>query len=742
MKQKLLFLAILSIITTLKAQYYDFSAISPGGQQLYYTLSSNNTVSVVSPNYSNWNGHTKPSDTLEIPESVNYMGVDFTVTSIGQYAFSGCNELSSVIIPSTVNEVGSYAFSHCTSLLNVYLPSTILSINSYSFYCCTSLTNVLIPETVTSIGERAFSTSGLTSIVIPNSVTSIGQHAFTGCDNLTSVIIGAGVSSIEYNSFWGNRLNSITVSDQNEHYDSRENCNAIVETSTNNIIIGCQASTIPSSILSIGSHAFDHCRGLQQLVIPSNIITIGQRAFDGCIDLASLIISDNVEVISDYAFSSCTHLSSITIGSGITSISGTAFFECTNVAYLQYNCSMAVPIWTTNLRHLVIGDSVSTIPPYEFSSSDSLRTVIIGSNVSSIGANAFYHCINLDTIYAYPLIPPSLGEDAFLLTPPSKVVVITCDADYISSWGSTGFNYTTGGFSLSLNTNNDQWGTDSFIQAVNCQQSAVIQANPFENCIFLEWSDGVTINPRTITLFKDSALTAFFAKNNVSVIVQSSNDDMGSTFGSGTYSTSTPIHINAVPNCGYRFSHWQDNDTNNPRHITLFDDTIFTAFFVLDRDTLYIHDTTYINVPFPVHDTAYITVHDTTYITLTDTVTNTIYDTTYVDVHDTTIVTDTLWLTQTDTLWLHDTVVVHDTVYITQEGIGDVEAASVKMYSSQGQIVVEGAEGNTVALFDVSGRMLATRRDDLAPLRFDVPASGTYMLRIGNHPARKVVVIR
>ena len=81
-------------------------------------------------------------------------------------------------------------------------------------------------------------------------------------------------------------------------------------------------------------------------------------------------------------------------------------------------------------------------------------------------------------------------------------------------------------------------------------------------------------------------------------------------------------------------------------------------------------------------------------------------------------------------------------MYITEEGIADVAALNAKVYSSQGQIVVEGAEGNSVTLYDVNGRMLATKRDDYSPLRFDAPTSGTYMIKIGNYPARKVAVVR
>ncbi len=199
---------------------------------------------------------------------------------------------------------------------------------------------------------------------------------------------------------------------------------------------------------------------------------------------------------------------------------------------------------------------------------------------------------------------------------------------------------------------------------------------------------------------------------------------------------------------------------------TIIHDTTLVPYAVHDTTYITIHDTTL--VPYAVHDTTYITirdttlvpyaVHDTTYITIHDTtvVPYAVHDTTYITIHDTTLVPyavhDTTYITihdttvvyQTDTLWLtqYDTVRIHDTIYITEQGIDGVDARAAKVYSSVGQIVVDGANGDMVVLYDVNGRMLATKRDDYAPLRFDVPASGSYLIRIGSKPARRIVVVR
>ena len=137
--------------------------------------------------------------------------------------------------------------------------------------------------------------------------------------------------------------------------------------------------------------------------------------------------------------------------------------------------------------------------------------------------------------------------------------------------------------------------------------------------------------------------------------------------------------IYAKAHSGFGFDHWSDGNNENPRSLTLTSDSSLTAYF-----------------------------------------TTMVYDTVFV----------------------HDTVIIHDTIYITDEAIGDVTSPMTKVYCSQGQIMVEGAEGCEVTLYDAVGRRMAARRDDFAPLRFDVPASGAYLVKVGHALARRVVVIR
>ena len=235
--------------------------------------------------------------------------------------------------------IGQSAFETCTGLTNITIPNSVSSIGNYAFFNCSGLTTITIPNSVTSIGESAFQfCSYLTNITIPNGVTSIDNQAFFYCTSITSITIPDSVTTIGYRPFQGcTSLMNIKVDSGNSVYDSRNNCNAIIETATNTLIQGCQNTVIPNSVTTIGNGAFCDFTNLTSIggidsgasiEIPDSVTSITQMAFFGCTGLTSVEIPNSVTTIGNQTFSNCRGLTSIVIGAGITSLGDNIFFGC------------------------------------------------------------------------------------------------------------------------------------------------------------------------------------------------------------------------------------------------------------------------------------------------------------------------------------------------------------------------------------------------------------------------------
>ena len=160
-------------------------------------------------------------------------------------------------------------------------------------------------------------------------VITIDIEAFYGCTTLTSVSIPHSIIRIGDRAFSNcNSLKIITVDSRNTTYDSRENCNAIIETQTNTLIQGCQATTIPQSVKSIGSSAFYGCSSLTSISIPNGVVTLDSSAFYACTGLTSITIPDNVVRLGNWCFAGCTQLTNLTLGSSLTNIGDQVFRGC------------------------------------------------------------------------------------------------------------------------------------------------------------------------------------------------------------------------------------------------------------------------------------------------------------------------------------------------------------------------------------------------------------------------------
>lgn len=340
-------LALLMLLTSASVFAYDFKS----DVLCYNILSEEDRTVKVTYLYYNPNNIDYVSGVLEIPEKVVYENKTYSVTAIGESAFSRCERLTSVTIPNSVTSIEKDAFGFCAGLTSVTIPNSVISIENDAFRSCI----------------------GLTSVAIGNSVTSIGDRTFFQCSGLESINVDTG----------------------NQYYSSID---GILYNKDASFLILCpvlkESVTIPNSVTSIGDQAFENCRSLMSVIIPNSVTSIGNQAFSRCSGMTSLTIGNSVIYIGDRAFEYCRGLTSITIGESVASIGSYAFFGC------------------FGLKSVIIPNSVTTIGDHAFSRCTGLTTATIGNSVTSIGDNAFEFC-NMRRIYCQAVTPPDTSNNIF-----------------------------------------------------------------------------------------------------------------------------------------------------------------------------------------------------------------------------------------------------------------------------------------------------------------------------------------
>lgn len=630
-----------------------------------------------------------------------------SITIVGDYAFNGCSGLANVAVGNSVTNIGYQAFYDCNSLATLSLGISVVTIGSHAFWGCSSLISVVIPSSTTTIDDFAFSgCSSLNSLTLGDSVNSIGAYSFLGCASLTSLIIPDGVVSIGPFAF----------------YD----CSAL-----SSVVIG-------EGVTTIGSSAFQNCNSLISLTLPSSLSTIGSRAFQNCSSLTDIIIPDSVTTIEGYTFIDCTNLVNATIGSGVTFIGAYAFSNC------------------TALTNLTIGNAVATIGDFAFQACNNLADVTIPDAVTSIGSSAFYQCGNLTNLYlgsslstldvyafAYcnhiaqitssAIVPPSLGTFCFFGVNSNIPVTIPCESGsaYSTDWDCFNNFVQPYPYELSVRSGDEAMGTVQVLTQPSCVNGSivVVEATADSGYHFSHWNNGSTDNPFSLTVVSDTSLVAFFDEdpNMYSVIVVSGDSSMGSVVGGGVFEEGTSVTITALSADGYHFVSWNDADTANPRTITLMGDTTFTAYFEVDPPETY---------------TIIVISSDTNMGTVSG-------SGTYISGEEivlcATALTGYRFLQWQDanTEPVRTIVVTSDetyTAYFSEpQGVSTVDGFEI--HTQNGSIVIQGAENEMLVIYDVLGRIIV--RDSLSTsCSYTMPQTGLYLVKVGDRPAKKMVVVK
>jgi len=441
-------------------------------------------------------------------ESVIF-GENSRLTSIGEFAFYGCESLKSIKVPAGVSSIGESAFSSCFALNNIEVASAnthykVIDGNLYSndgkllmqYAIGKSAESFVVPDGVVEIGGYAFANSKLTAVTLPEGVKTIGMTSFYDCSKLENISIPDSIENVEKKMFrdcealvynelggaeWlGNADNPcvVLVKMKNEDiqtYEIGENTKFIFDEAFS----GCMkltTVTIPASVTSIGDRAFRECRSLTSVTIPASVTSIGDRAFCECRSLTSVTIPEGVTSIGDGAFERCSSLTSVTIPASVTSIGNYAFERCEalvsidvaddNEIYKDINGNLYTGDGKTLIQYAVgkaedsfnIPDGVESIARYAFARCSSLESISIPASVTSIGDCAFERCSSLTSV-TIPASVTSIGDRAF--SGCSSLTSVEIPAS-VTSIGNYAFEYCSSLESISIPASVTSIGNSAF----------------------------------------------------------------------------------------------------------------------------------------------------------------------------------------------------------------------------------------------------------------------------------------
>lgn len=353
------------------------------------------------------------------------------VEIIESNSFSRCESITSVELPSSVKEIKPMAFNKCEFLSDVFIPETNVECTGCSFCRCPNLklsSNIfngsltcvpiqtkgqfVIQQNVKRITEGAFcGCHDITEITIPEGVESIGEKAFNECHSITEINIPSSVTDIHEGAIIDcNNLMHLSVDKNNKIFDSRDNCNAVIETATNTIRTGCRKTQFPKSVTTIGKSAFASCE--EVLRIPCSITKIAIDAFEDCDKLKKVIFEEGNKRPYFWAFTGCENIQHIVLPESYESIedwldNDEEFDNDYSLSIIQIQMLIEEPIFNKRIFVLLpdtfegeftVPDGITHIEPYAFAGCMELTRVILPESIKSIGKYAFAGCTKLQEI--------------------------------------------------------------------------------------------------------------------------------------------------------------------------------------------------------------------------------------------------------------------------------------------------------------------------------------------------------
>ena len=544
-----------------------------------YSIISNTerTVSIV--------GYLGNGSSLAIPTKVSFGLSEYSVVSIGDYAFSYCSNLISVEMPSTITSIGNYAFNYCNNMSSIEIPNTVKSIGNYAFYKCLKLASIEIPIVVTKIGNYAFyNCSNITSLDIPSSVTSIGSNVLDLCNNLsfisihnsrpptitqstftsidvtTPVYIPCGSLSKYTSANYWNGLNFIEDFTYQFEVSSADESKGSVEIVTEPT---CSSAAVIKAISKTDYAFYGWSDG--NIDNPRTAFVSSDTTF------TAVFVPDTVTLgisTANSAQGSVSNSSGIYHFNEKITISATA-----NYGYHFTTWSDSV---TANPRTIVLrGD---TAIQAQFAANQ--YAITVGSNnakMGSVSGGGTFDYLTTASIsatanYGYAF---KQWNDGNYDNP--RRVTITRDTAFTAVFVPDEVSVAVASADTARGKVSAPSGTLHYYDTIT------ISATANYGYHFTTWSDSVTTNPRTIVLRGDTVIQAQFAVNQYAIAVGCNNAELGSVSGGGKFDYLATASISATANYGYAFKQWKDGNFDNPRRVTITRDTAFTAVFVADE---------------------------------------------------------------------------------------------------------------------------------------------------------------